>query len=219
MVVGLAVGLAAAGCDRSVSGDAGLLETELIDDDQPTTATVEPAVAKVTEIFEEPQQLALPEVQLSEQGLKSCLVGVGDAFPALALGDLEGEEQTLEALRGEKLTVVVLAKTGDLYSEEPLGYLGPAVVQKHAGRGVKAVAVHVGGAAEEAAATVGELGAGGYPHLHDPEGAALGKVATETLPRIYLLDAGGKIAWFDIEFSVSTQRDLQLAIEFLLSQK
>ena len=35
------------------------------------------------------------------------------------------------------------------------------------------------------------------------------------MPRVYVLDADGKIVWFDIEYSQSTQRELKQAIEAL----
>ena len=36
-------------------------------------------------------------------------------------------------------------------------------------------------------------------------------------PRVYVLDAEGKIVWFDIEYSVSTRRELRAAVESLLA--
>jgi hypothetical protein len=44
-------------------------------------------------------------------------------------------------------------------------------------------------------------------------------VASEKLPRTYLLDASGKILWFDIEYSRTTRQQLLSAIRFSLAQK
>jgi hypothetical protein len=54
--------------------------------------------------------------------------------------------------------------------------------------------------------------------LLDAEGKALDAVATEKLPRTYLLDASGQILWFDIEYSESTRRELKNAIVWHLTR-
>ena len=41
----------------------------------------------------------------------------------------------------------------------------------------------------------------GFPILMDPSGDYFSQVATERLPRIYVLDRDGKIAWFDVDYS------------------
>jgi hypothetical protein len=41
-------------------------------------------------------------------------------------------------------------------------------------------------------------------------------VATEHLPRTYLLDAEGRILWFDLEYSRATARELINALHFFL---
>jgi len=52
--------------------------------------------------------------------------------------------------------------------------------------------------------------------LLDADGSAMAKVGLEKLPRTYLLDAQGKILWFDIEYSRSTRRELLEAVRFVL---
>ena len=51
-----------------------------------------------------------------------------------------------------------------------------------------------------------------FPSLLDPGGAYFAAVATERLPRIYLLDADGKILWFDMEYTETTRGALKQAI-------
>jgi hypothetical protein len=48
--------------------------------------------------------------------------------------------------------------------------------------------------------------------LLDAEGRAFAEVGSEKLPRTYLVDAQGKILWFDIEYSLSTRRELHQAL-------
>ncbi len=52
-----------------------------------------------------------------------------------------------------------------------------------------------------------------FPILLDAHGSLLAMVALAGLPRTYLLDASGKILWFDMEYSRSTRNDLIQAIE------
>jgi hypothetical protein len=56
------------------------------------------------------------------------------------------------------------------------------------------------------------------PSLLDSDGAAFGQVATSLLPRTYLLDAAGRIVWFDLEYSRSQRLELHNAVYHQLKQ-
>ena len=58
-----------------------------------------------------------------------------------------------------------------------------------------------------------------FPVLLDDGGKLLGQMATDKLPRTYLLDATGKILWLDLEYSRTTRRDLLSAIRSQLAGK
>jgi hypothetical protein len=58
-----------------------------------------------------------------------------------------------------------------------------------------------------------------YPILLDTGGAYFKKLASEKMLRTYLLDAHGKILWFDTEYSRATRRDLLQAIDAALSKR
>ena len=51
--------------------------------------------------------------------------------------------------------------------------------------------------------------------LIDADATYFKSVATEKLPRTYLLDQEGKILWFDIEYSQSTYRELLKTLDVL----
>ena len=53
----------------------------------------------------------------------------------------------------------------------------------------------------------------------DPDKAFFSKVAASTLPRVYLLDAAGKIIWFDTQYTQSTRRNLMQAVKVLYGEK
>ena len=58
-----------------------------------------------------------------------------------------------------------------------------------------------------------------FPVLLDDGGKLLEQLATDKLPRTYLLDAAGKILWLDLEYSRTTRRDLLAAIRSQLAGK
>jgi hypothetical protein len=54
--------------------------------------------------------------------------------------------------------------------------------------------------------------------LSDADGRALEQLTTDAArpgPWIYLIDKTGHVVWFDIEYSRSTRRDLQVALTLL----
>ena len=167
---------------------------------------------------EKPPAPKMPEVKLPEQLQKTCLVKVGDAMPEAELSGLEGKRVSLRSLFGEKLTVVLFWNSDNLYSTQALAYLQGDVVKPFAGKGVRVVGIDVKDSPDEARKAVQEAGAK-FVNLADPQGAYFAKVATERIPRVYLLDPSGKILWFDIEYSTSTRRDLERAIKFALGEK
>lgn len=170
---------------------------------------------------EPPPPPTIPEVLLPEQLAKTNRVGVGDQMPAGELTTLDGKPQPLPALYGKKLTVVFLWKGEDLYSQlaavDALRFLEEEVAKPYGDKGVQVVAVNVGEAAEAVQQRTSEAKAG-YPSLRDPEGKFFSTVATERLPRIYLLDAQGKILWFDLEYSRTTRSQLMRAIQVALGE-
>jgi hypothetical protein len=56
-----------------------------------------------------------------------------------------------------------------------------------------------------------------FPCLLDQKGAYFAQVAKDTrMPRIFLLDAAGKVLWFDVEYSRFSRRDLNRSIRVVL---
>jgi peroxiredoxin len=157
----------------------------------------------------------MPKVLLTEAEQTSSLVNVGDAMPAIELPDLQGVKTPLSSLFGKKLTIVVFWNSRNPYAVEELGDLGPMIASRFGSFGVNIVGINERdpeAAARNAIATSGAK----FPNLLDTDGKAFEKLATGELPRTYLLDAGGKILWFDLEYSRSTRRDLKHAIQYAL---
>jgi peroxiredoxin len=185
----------------------------------PAESKAAPGEASAEEMGQiDPAELVLPKVLLSHAETATCLVGVGQSMPEIALADLAGKQQSLDQMLGQRLTVVVFWRGSNPYSVAELADLDRDVVDRFGSRGVRVVAIDEMDKPEQVREIVQKLRLK-FPVLLDADGQALAKVATRQLPRTYLLDAAGKIVWFDIEYSRSTWRDMRHAIQFLLSQE
>jgi peroxiredoxin len=165
---------------------------------------VERTVAKpVTETY----SANVPPVLLASDHAKLCKVNVGDAFPALELPKVGGGNAKVADLAGKKATVVLFWAPDRWMAE---GALVDLAIEAAAfgGKGAGFVGIVEGPADEKADALIKSAGAG-LTQLTDADGAALGQVGETALPRIYVLDAAGKVAWFDIEYSEATRRELR----------
>ena len=220
------------GTSSSDNVDPGFNETVSNDDNEGTssspTNTVgetnlspfpvnsEPQPKKAIPIPDAPAEpLHEPLVHLSDGHDKTCLVKVGDHMPELSLPDLNGDEKSLVDLYGEKLTVVVFWNSKNVYGAEQFMRLGAETVDRFSGFGVSVVAINV---SDDFASvkTIANWAENRVLCLLDEDREALNKVATSKLPRTYVLDAEGKIIWFDIEYSLGTSRELRNALFYFL---
>jgi peroxiredoxin len=165
---------------------------------------------------ETPEPLTIPEVQLTESQRQTCLLYVGDSMPEGELADTSGDLQQLVSLFGEDLTVVLFWTVDDApFAREKataaLADLNNDVFLPYGERGVAVVGINVHNTAEIARECVSAAEAT-YPILMDSDGAYFSQVARD-LPRVFLLDSQGKILWLDLEFSSTTRRQLDRAIQ------
>jgi len=165
---------------------------------------------------EEPAEASIPEVRLPEMLAATCLVGVGDKMPDTPLDILGGEQAPLRSQFGPQLTVMLFWTSDNLYARDELADLTGDVAEPYADEGVRVIGINVGDSPEEAAKAVAEAEAG-FPNFLDPKGEYFAKVATERLPRTYLLNPEGTILWFDLEYSPTTRRQLGRAIDAALA--
>jgi hypothetical protein len=152
-----------------------------------------------------------PVVALSDLHRSSCKCALDDTFPALQLKTLEGAETSLAAHMGKRLTVVVFWNLEFPAGIEQISRLNTEVIQRFDKIGLNVVCINVGDAIEDIQSFLGQVECDAI-HLQDVDGSAFAQVATEFLPRTYLLDAYGTIQWFDLEYSRSTRRELRNAI-------
>lgn len=176
------------------------------------------AIAKPAPLVSPPG--ALPSIALTAAHRTTCKVFAGDVLPPMSLVDLDGAPAPLDKLFGERLTIVLFWQHTDPDAVEAVDDMASLVLKSYGKRGVRAVAIHVGPATDEVKAIV-QRDQVTYPVLVDADGAALAQVAADVrglMPRIFLVDATGRILWFDIEYSRTTRRDLDLALRFLTRQ-
>jgi peroxiredoxin len=170
-----------------------------------------------------PPPLTIPKVGLSDALRATCLVNVGDMMPDAELFSPDGGKVSLENQYGEKYTVLFFwSEAGSNYlrlsADAALQDLQGDVADPYAAKGVKVIGINVG---DNPAVVRQELMKAGVKSscFFDPDKAFFSKVAKSKLPRVYLLDASGKIIWFDTEYTQSTRRNLMQAIKVLFGEK
>jgi peroxiredoxin len=162
---------------------------------------------------------AMPHVLLSKKDEAACKVKVGDPMPAIELPKLGQANKTkLAELFGKNATVVVFWKGDRRMSQQQLADVRADIVEPFQNRGVSVVGVSVDESAKDAEANVKKSGTN-FPNLHDADGKAFAQVGSGRFPRTYVLDPGGKIVWFDIEYSLATRRELHQALEAITGGK
>lgn len=183
----------------------------------PSSPTKKPKVALA--VPDPPEYVYEPQVLMSQRDADSCLVKTDASFPVGQLSDLEGQEHSLKELFGEKLTVIVFWANGNRLGREQIQRLEAETVLPFENTGLSVVAINIGDPPEQIGDLLPVDPKPRFTILLDTDTELFSKVATGRHPRTYLLDATGKVLWFDIEYSRSTARDLANAIHFYLGGK
>jgi peroxiredoxin len=179
--------------DKAPYEGAGILTADLLDSSAPV----------------------VPVVAMSDQHAGTCLIKVGDTMPGAILPDINGDNQDLSKLLGDRVTIVLFWTPENRSSVDELGELAAKVASPLHARGVRVVGVCEQGTAETAKG-IAEAAGASFPILLDDDGALMSHVATSKLPRTYLLDPSGRILWFDIEYTRAMWQDLRTSLRALL---
>jgi peroxiredoxin len=169
------------------------------------------------------QPLTIPTVAFTDALRATCLVNVGDVMPQGELVAADESQVSLQTKYGQKLTVLFFwEESGSNYAKlaaaSALKDLQTDIAEPYAEKAVKVVGINVGDNPQSVRQELERVGVS-IPYYFDPDKAFFDKVAKSILPRIYLLDASGKIIWFDTEYSQATRRNLMQAIEVVLGEK
>jgi hypothetical protein len=153
-------------------------------------------------------------VLLTDGHQQHCRVGVGASFPEMTLSDLDGKATPVRSVAGRRGTVVLLWAPDRWMARAALHDLTRDFKQLAADGAFGVVGVAVGQPVGAVRAALTETGAA-FPQLLDPDGQAFALVGDAHLPRIYVLDAQGRIVWFDIEYGEATRRELRQTLTVL----
>jgi peroxiredoxin len=199
----------------AVDGAAGASQAT---DARPVPVAVAAAHVAKPVAEQPPPPPTIPTVSLSKELRATCRVQVGDAMPEGDLAAVDGKSQSLAKLYGKKLTVVYFWTAENPYSLGEVEDQNDEVAKVYGGKGVQVIGIDLGDKAEKVRELIESVGVK-YPILLDTGGAYFKKLASEKMLRTYLLDAHGKILWFDTEYSRATRRDLLQAIDAALSKR
>lgn len=167
--------------------------------------------------------LTIPNVRLSDELRAACIVNAGDTMPDGELLGSDGKMHALSSLYGEKLTVVCFWTTGTTGRSQRVAMaalqdLMREVAAPFGEKGVSVVGVDVGDAPAAIGQTLDQAEAT-FPNLLDPKGEFFAKLAKDRkMPRVYLLDAEGRILWFDVEFRRNSREELVQSIRVALGE-
>jgi peroxiredoxin len=196
----------------------------VVQDDPTEKEPREPEPIAVPETLEklDPEATEIPEVKLTETQRKTCVVWLGDLPPEGELPNLDGQTIALDSLLGEKATVAFVWTAGASELAQKTACAALADLQADAldaygDKGLSVLAINENDSAEKVKELLGTVDVT-YPVLLDTDGGYFAKVATADLPRVYVLDAEGKIVWLDIGFSETTRRELKQTLEFMLGE-
>lgn len=153
----------------------------------------------------------VPSVELSKEHQDLCRVKVGDSLPEVELPKVGGGNAKLSELYGKGATVVVFWKGNRQMALDELADLGPDVVEKFGPKGVEVVGVAVTEPESDANAAI-QKSAASFTQLLDADGKAFEQVGAKKFPWTLVLDANGKIIYFDLEYSSATRRELKQAL-------
>jgi peroxiredoxin len=216
ILIGICATAVCVGCrgqeEPGASGSSGAAPVPTIQPEEPET----PPEPVPVEMVEETLPAEMPQVRMTDADRATCRVAIGDAMPEGELPDPQGASRPLAELLGKSRTVIFFWTEGDspfskMAATAALQDLQSDVLEPLGGQGVAVVAINEHDSADAVAARAKEAGAT-FPTLLDPGGAYFAAVATERLPRVYLVDAEGKILWFDLEYTETTRESLMQAI-------
>jgi len=217
--------LSCAGCPSTPSGDANVRADKHLTL-KSGSGTRRGAAATKPKVEQPPPPATIPKVNLSNELRAGCLVKVGDVMPKMELIGPRETTCSLAGLYGKELTVVCFwtpaSRRSVLEAAEILRSLANDIAKPFAEKGVQVIGIEVTRNFPDAATsakfreTVSKLP---IPWLEDGDGRCIRSVCKDgKLPRVYLLDAKGKILWFDVEYSRSTREDLVQGIRVALGE-
>ena len=142
---------------------------------------------------------------------EASLTKVGQAAPAFKVTALDGKEYSVEGLRGKVVLLNFFATWCGPCLEE-LPHVEKEIWQKYKDHGLVVLVVGREHPNEEVAAFQKKQNYT-FPMAADPKREIYGKYATQYIPRTYLIDKEGKIAYQAVGYTQPEFKSLLAALE------
>jgi peroxiredoxin len=165
--------------------------------------------------------LRIPPVILSTDHRKRCRVHIGDSLPPIELPLMGGNPTKLATLQGKQATVILFWHSHHWMTQDALSDFS-TLTKQWANQSVKLVGIACGQPVGKVQTQLTAVGAE-FPQLLDTDNHAYSQISNlkaseSSLPWIIVLDAEGKIAWFDIEYSEASRRELRQTVGVLMKR-
>lgn len=152
-----------------------------------------------------------PDAREEAEARATALVSVGAAAPDFTVRLFDGSELTLSDLRG-RVVLLNFWATWCPPCRQELARVQDELIDRFAGRDFVFLPISRGEEREAVAAFRERMGYD-FPMGLDPEQTVYGRYATNFIPRNFLIDRRGRVAWIGVGYDPAQFDELLAAVE------